>query len=107
MWRALANLEASGWRQVGGTLYLTNTRLVFAAGRVDAALTRMPNWSLWRGDVAEISLLPRFRSVNGRKGPAAARPRLLVRSTVGAQDAFVVNRAAAKVEELRRLLGLS
>ena len=91
--------RAQSNRAVGGRLYATNRRIVFAPHGVDLTAGLAP-WELDVASLREISIAPRGRN----PFDGSLRRRLEIKSNRGA-DVFVVpkvGRVAERLDEIRR-----
>ena len=96
-WATRAN-RSQGNRAVGGRLFLTNERLVFAPHRFDDVLGG-ESWSRRRQDVEDVAVEP--SGVHPFSG--ALRPRLRI-VFLDAVELFVVPRVADVVQRLKAAL---
>ncbi|MBF6176908.1 hypothetical protein [Nocardia otitidiscaviarum] len=98
-WRRPAN-RTQGGRAVGGTLYLTSTRLRFEPNRMDALMGGR-SWSAPRTSVTAVGTEAR----TGGLFDGGMRNRLRVDLREGAPELFVVGKLDETIETLRAALG--
>jgi hypothetical protein len=104
LWSSVANREQAGGRQVGGRLFLTDaSRLIFQPNRFDAP-TGGEGWQAPARQVTDVREVPKDFSVDGRASAAQLRRRLLIETSDGQQNLFVVNHVGRKVTQLAELL---
>lgn len=95
LWSARAN-RTQGARAVGGVLFLTSERLLFAPHLLDAALGGKP----CAIELASVVAVDKHRKGANPLG-GGMRDRLRVTSADGSEEMFVVNRLDAVIERLR------
>lgn len=103
LWRRNANREQSPLRQVGGRLFLTNKRLVFAPNRFDER-TGGERWDARLEDIADVSTHPARPTFPFLGLTARLRRRLQVERRDGSVDIFVVNRVDDAVRTLQKAM---
>lgn len=89
VWCRSANREQGSLRQVGGKLFLTRQRLLFAPNEFDDA-TGGNAWDCPLGDIAAVGVEPRQLAMPFPGGAATLRRRLRVDLRSGDFELFVV-----------------
>ena len=99
LWSARANQTQSSARAVGGRLYLTNRRLLFAPHALDNA-TGGTRWGADLAAITEVGTEP--RTWNPFDGGLRSRLRIVLAD--GTTALFVVNRLTEVQERIRAAL---
>jgi hypothetical protein len=100
LWKRAANRTQSGWRAIGGFLFLTGSRLLFEPNRVDAA-TGGKGWSAPLASILSVSI----ESPDGHLFSGGLRSRLRLDLDGGNTELFVVNRVHEVAAEIRKAAG--
>jgi hypothetical protein len=105
LWRTTANHTQEFRRQVGGTLVVTERRLLFTPGRFDASIGGQSWWAP-RGAIISVEEEPRTTGLHFGAAAAGNRSRLRLSTAYGSDELFTVNHLKRKIAELGSLLGL-
>lgn len=97
-WRA--NRTQTSTRAVGGHLYLTNRRIVFAPHILDSVL----EGAFWIVALADVRQIDRHKRDLSQILGGSIRDRLEIVRTDGTADLFVVNKLDSVMEKLERCL---